>query len=65
MKLKYFTLDEFNCQVTGDNRMEQEFLEKLDRLRGGCGNYICKHKLTRPPGSTSEAGSQAARVVKR
>ena len=37
MKLKYFTLDEFNCQVTGDNRMEWDFLEKLDRLRGGCG----------------------------
>ena len=37
MKLNHFTLDEFNCQVTGDNRMEWDFLEKLDRLRGGCG----------------------------
>jgi zinc D-Ala-D-Ala carboxypeptidase len=37
MSLKYFTLDEFNCQVTGENKMEPEFLQKLDRLRAGCG----------------------------
>ena len=36
MSLKYFTLDEFNCQVTGENKMEPEFLQKLDRLRAGC-----------------------------
>jgi zinc D-Ala-D-Ala carboxypeptidase len=37
MSLKYFTLDEFNCQVTGENKMEPEFLQKLDRLRAECG----------------------------
>ena len=37
MNLKYFKLAEFNCQVTGDNKMEPEFLEKLDLLRAGCG----------------------------
>jgi hypothetical protein len=37
MNLEFFTLDEFNCQLTGDNKMEPEFLQKLDRLRGECG----------------------------
>ena len=37
MNLEFFTLDEFNCQVTGENKMEPEFLQKLDRLRAGCG----------------------------
>ena len=37
MSLKYFTREEFDCQVTGTNNMEMEFLEKLDKLRGACG----------------------------
>jgi len=37
MNLKFFTLEEFNCRVTGENKMEPEFLQKLDRLRGECG----------------------------
>jgi hypothetical protein len=37
MSLKYFTREEFDCQVTGTNNMEQEFLEKLDKLRAYCG----------------------------
>ena len=37
MNLEFFTLEEFNCQVTGENKMEPEFLQKLDRLRGECG----------------------------
>ena len=37
MSLKYFTLEEFDCQETGDNRMEMDFLVKLDALRGACG----------------------------
>ena len=36
MKLKFFTIDEFNCQETGENRMEPEFLVKLDALREAC-----------------------------
>ena len=34
MGLKHFKREEFDCQVTGTNNMEQEFLEKLDQLRG-------------------------------
>jgi len=37
MTLKHFTREEFDCQVTGTNNMEQEFLEKLDTLRAYCG----------------------------
>ena len=37
MGLKHFKREEFDCQVTGTNNMEQEFLEKLDQLRGACG----------------------------
>ena len=35
--MKYFTREEFNCQHTGENRMEQDFLDKLDQLRDNCG----------------------------
>jgi zinc D-Ala-D-Ala carboxypeptidase len=35
--VKYFTLEEFDCQHTGENRMEQDFLDKLDALREHCG----------------------------
>ena len=35
--MKYFTKDEFNCQHTGENRMEKEFLDKLEALREHCG----------------------------
>tara|TARA_R110000751_G_scaffold167354_2_gene273246 strand:- start:964 stop:1314 length:351 start_codon:yes stop_codon:yes gene_type:complete len=36
MKLKFFTIDEFDCQETGENNMEPEFLAKVDALRGAC-----------------------------
>jgi zinc D-Ala-D-Ala carboxypeptidase len=34
---KYFKLSDFDCQETGENRMEPEFIEKLDELREACG----------------------------
>ena len=34
---KYFTRDEFKCQETGENRIEDEFIYKLDHLRGVLG----------------------------
>jgi len=37
MTLNHFTREEFDCQVSGTNNMEQEFLEKLDELRAYCG----------------------------
>lgn len=35
--MKYFRIEEFNCQETGNNEMNPEFLEKVDELRGRCG----------------------------
>jgi uncharacterized protein YcbK (DUF882 family) len=35
--MKYFTVDEFNCQYTGENQMDPEFMEKVDKLREYCG----------------------------
>ena len=35
--MKHFAKSEFDCQHTGENRMEQDFLEKIDTLREYCG----------------------------
>ena len=35
--MKYFSSSEFDCQHTGENRMEQAFLDKIDALRESCG----------------------------
>ena len=35
--MKYFELEEFNCQHSGENHMVPEFLEMLDNLREECG----------------------------
>lgn len=37
MSFKYFTLDEFKCQETGENEISAEFVTKLDVLRDACG----------------------------
>ena len=34
--VRYFKLEEFNCQETGKNKMDPDFLEKLDELRHQC-----------------------------
>ena len=34
---RYFSKDEFDCQVTGNNEMKDEFIHKLDELREACG----------------------------
>lgn len=37
MMFKYFTLEEFACQETGENDIKQEFVTSLDALRHQCG----------------------------
>ena len=32
-EFKYFKIEDFNCQETGDNEMDVEFIHKLDQLR--------------------------------
>jgi len=34
---KYFTLEEFACQETGENEIKEEFVTALDVLRHECG----------------------------
>ena len=34
---KYFSMEEFDCQETGENQMSEEFIHKLDELREKCG----------------------------
>lgn len=35
--MRYFKLSEFDCKETGENRMQKEFLNRLDDLRHYCG----------------------------
>ena len=37
MTLQYFDISEFDCQETGENKMDKEFLKLLDALRFVCG----------------------------
>ena len=34
---KYFSREEFACQYTGENKIKDEFIERLDELREACG----------------------------
>nr|WP_273424936.1 D-Ala-D-Ala carboxypeptidase family metallohydrolase [Halomonas sp.] len=36
-EFKYFQLSDFDCQETGENEMQVEFIHKLDELREACG----------------------------
>ena len=37
MSLRYFTESEFACKHCGKNKMDEDFLDKLDELRHRCG----------------------------
>jgi len=37
MEYLYFKTEDFNCQETGENEMDPEFIRKLDELRAACG----------------------------
>lgn len=34
---KYFKIEDFNCQETGNNKMDIDFIHALDQLRAACG----------------------------
>jgi zinc D-Ala-D-Ala carboxypeptidase len=36
-EFKYFKLEDFNCQETGENEMSRDFIHRLDELREACG----------------------------
>ena len=35
--MKFFETNEFDCSHTGENRMNEDFLSRLDNLRAHCG----------------------------
>ncbi len=35
--MKYFSMSEFDCKETGENKMQPEFLQRLELLREACG----------------------------
>ena len=37
MEFLYFKVSDFDCQETGENEMDLEFIRKLDELRSACG----------------------------
>lgn len=37
MTFKYFSIEEFDCQETGENGMDENFIHALDQLREACG----------------------------
>jgi len=37
MEFKYFKLSDFDCQETGENKMEDDFILWLDACREACG----------------------------
>lgn len=36
-KFRYFSVEDFDCQETGDNEMSLDFIHALDHLRRVCG----------------------------
>tara|TARA_R110000744_G_C19208091_1_gene545752 strand:- start:101 stop:445 length:345 start_codon:yes stop_codon:yes gene_type:complete len=47
---KYFKIEDFDCQETGNNEMDHQFIKALDQLRAACGfpfivtsGYRCPH----------------------
>ena len=36
-EFKYFKIEEFDCQETGENEMDVSFIHRLDQLRENCG----------------------------
>ncbi len=53
--MKYFKLSEFDCQETGENKMNSEFLIKLDLLRKACGFPLVVTSGYRSPSHSIEA----------
>ena len=59
--MKYFDINEFNCSFTGNNEMDEEFLEKLDALREACGfPFTITSGYRDPEGHPIEAKKQKA-----
>ena len=54
-QFKYFKLEDFDCQETGENDMSTEFIERLDGLRSVCGFPFIVTSGYRSPNHSIEA----------
>jgi len=54
-EFKYFKIEDFNCQETGENEMSVEFIERLDGLRAVCGFPFIVTSGYRSPNHSIEA----------
>ena len=54
-QFKYFKLEDFDCQETGENEMSTEFIERLDGLRSVCGFPFIVTSGYRSPSHSIEA----------
>lgn len=59
MDLRYFKISDFDCQETGENDMQEEFLLKLDDLR-----HICEFPFNVTSGYRSPRHSIEAKKSK-
>jgi zinc D-Ala-D-Ala carboxypeptidase len=58
--LKYFNREEFACQYTGNNKIDDQFLTKLDHLRYVCGFPFIITSGYRDPSHPIEAKKKVA-----
>jgi uncharacterized protein YcbK (DUF882 family) len=54
--MRYFSLSDFNCKETGDNKMDVEYLARLDSLRHVCGFPFIITSGYRSPDHSIEVG---------
>ena len=60
MVFKYFKIEDFNCQATGNNEMVEAFIHRLDELREACGfPFIVTSGYRDPRGHPIEASKKA------
>jgi len=55
MEYLYFKTEDFNCQETGENEMDPEFIRKLDELRSAVGRPLYVTSGYRSPRHSIEA----------
>lgn len=55
VEFKYFKVEDFACQETGENLIESHFVHKLDRLREVCGFSFIVTSGYRSPRHSKEA----------
>lgn len=54
-EFKYFNIKDFDCQETGENKMSEDFIHRLDKLREACGFPFIITSGYRSPSHSIEA----------